>query len=280
MRAFTAALTAAACLVVGAAPAAKAGQWYIGIAGGAVFSPALDMSGHNLDTTRYPDWDYTGLPADKPEGYRWYYDLDTDASYAFPDEAALGYMLYEEGEGGPRIEFAFSRRTQSLEQIFKDLTFLDDSAIQPNNSGVKADFKSEIGDLTNSCASLNLYYDQPVANGFKAYLGAGAGIARVNISDLFFRVNYTYADGVALSEYDSSQCEDFLETAFMGSVLAGVDYQLTRTLLTGLKLSYAVIGEIETVGDYMEHPVQDLTNTTVFSGNRQWSLAFALKYAL
>ncbi|MDE0020357.1 MAG: hypothetical protein OXT69_03075 [Candidatus Poribacteria bacterium] len=279
MKAFTAAAAAAVFMALGALTA-NAGQWYIGIGGGVVFGPALDMSGHNLDTTRYPDWDYTGFPDDKPEGYRWYYDLETDAGYVFPDEAAVGYMLYEEGEGGPRIEAAFSRRTQPLEQIFKDLTFLDESAIQPNNSGVVADFKTEIGDLTNDIAALNLYYDQPIADRFKAYLGVGAGVARVNISDLFFRVNYIDADGVALSEYDSSQCEDFSETAFATNILAGVDYQLTRTLLTGLKLSYAVIGEIESISDYMEHPIEDLKNTTVFSGNRQWSLAFALKYAL
>ncbi len=278
MKAFTAA--AAAVLMALGALTASAGQWYIGIGGGVVFGPALDMSGHNLDTTRYPDWDYTGLPDDKPEGYRWFYDLETDAGYAFPDEAAVGYMMYEEGEGGARIEFAYSRRTQPLEQVFKDLTFLDESAIQPNNSGVNADFKSEIGDLTNSVAALNLYYDQPVADRVKAYLGVGGGIARVNISDLFFRVNYTDADGVALSEYDSAQCEDFLETAFAANIHAGVDYQLTRTLLAGLKWSYAVIGEIESVSNYMEHPIPELTNTTVFSGNRQWSLAFALKYML
>lgn len=278
MKAFTAA--AAAVLMTLGAWTASAGQWYIGIGGGVVFSPALDMSGHNLDTTRYPDWDYTGLSDDKPEGYRWYYDLETDAGYAFPDEAAIGYMMYEEDKGGLRIEFAYSRRRQPLEQVFKDLTFLDGSAIQPNNSGAVADFKSEIGDLTNSVAALNLYYDLPVADRFKTYLGVGGGIARVNISDLFFRVNYTDADGVALRGYDSSQCEDFLETAVAANFLAGVDYQLTRTLLAGLKWSYAVIGEIESVGDYMEHPIPELTNATVFGGNRQWSLAFALKYML
>lgn len=278
MRAFTAALTATALLTLGAFTA-DAGQWYIGVSGGGAAGPALDMNGHNLDTVRYPDWDYTGVPANQPEGYRWSYFLETDTGSSF--EAVIGRMLYSEGEGGARIEAALSRRTQAIEQVFNPpLTFLDGTPVKPNNSGVTAVFESTIGDLVNDAALLNLCYDIPVGDSAAVYLGGGAGLTIVNITDLYFKATYMDADGSPLDQYNSSQATDFSGTALTGNMVAGVDYRVAEGVFAGVKAAYTIIDKIEPEGSYLEHPMKYLKSTTVFSGNRQWSFAVALKYVL
>ena len=306
MRVFAASMFAAACLMAAGGRSAEAlevhvdmtpmevclltpmqadeaGPWYLGVSSGAAGGSVLGMNGHNFDTTRYPDWDYAGFPADKPEGYRWSYDLESGVGLGL--ELAVGRKLYSEG-GGARIELAASRSMQNLDQIFNSLTYLDDSAIAELDNGVDGIFISTIGNLTNSSASLNAYYDLPVSDGVCVYAGVGGGVSLVDISDLDFTVVYVDRNEPRdftqqeLDRFNGAQSEDYSETALSGSAFLGVDYRLAYNVLGGLKFSYTATQAVEGEGEYLYHPVEGLTNVNEFSNIQRWSLTASVKYSL
>ena len=85
-----------------------------------------------------------------------------------------------------------------------------------------------------------------------------------------------------LSRFDSRQDADFSDTVFLGNIHAGADYSLTGETLLGMKLTYALMDDVEDTGTYSKHAmhVQDpaFTNDTTFSGPRQFSVMLTLKY--
>ena len=255
--------------------------WYIGGGIGANWTSLMDQEGWNRDTYCYPDSDSCAVPgpsADIP-GYRWAYNIDSDAGSAF--EISVGRMFNRW-----RLEFSAAQRNNAIEQKFKSITFLDGRVdTPPSGNTVTSNSMSRIDDLTTRTLSLNAYYDfTNVFERITPYLGVGLGVAFVEISGVHFSTDYEdLADPSRdLSEFDGAQDADLSDTVFVGNVYAGADYSLTDETLLGVKLTYSMMGDVEHTGGYSVHPMhtQDpaFTNNNTFSGPRQFSAMVTLKY--
>ena len=252
--------------------------WYIGGGIGANWTSRMDQEGWNRDTYCYPDsaaCDVPG-PSENISGYRWMYDLGMDAGSAF--EVSVGRMFNRW-----RLEFSAAQRNNAIEQKFKSITFLDGRVdTPPPGNMVTSNSMSRIDDLTTRTLSLNAYYDfTNVFERITPYLGVGLGVAFVEISGVHFSTRYE-DPARDLSRFDSTQDADLSDTVFLGNVYAGADYSLTDETLLGVKLTYSMMGDVEHTGGYSVHPMhtQDpvFTNNNTFSGPRQFSAMFTLKY--
>ena len=255
--------------------------WYIGGGIGANWTSRIDQAGWNRDTYCYPDSSSCDVPgpSENISGYRWMYDLDMDAGSAF--EISVGRMFNRW-----RLELSAAQRNNAIEQKFKSVTFLDGSLdTRPPGNMVTSNSMSRIDDLTTRTLSLNAYYDfTDVFERITPYLGVGLGVAFVEISGVHFSTKYenpSNPSGIP-SDFDSRQDADLSDTVFLGNFYAGTDYSLTEETLLGVKLTYSIMGDIEHTGTYSKHPmhVQDpaFTNNNTFSGPRQLSVMFTLKY--
>ena len=255
--------------------------WYIGGGIGANWTSRMDQEGWNRDTYCYPDsaaCDVPG-PSENISGYRWMYDLGMDAGSAF--EVSVGRMFNRW-----RLEFSAAQRNNAIEQKFKSITFLDGRVdTPPSGNTVTSNSMTRIDDLTTRTLSVNAYYDfTNVFERITPYLGVGLGVAFVEISGVHFSTDYEdLADPSRdLSEFDGAQDADLTDTVFVGNVYAGADYSLTDETLLGVKLTYSMMGDVEHTGGYSVHPMhaQDpaFTNNNTFSGPRQFSAMFTLKY--
>ena len=255
--------------------------WYIGGGIGANWTSRMDQEGWNRDTYCYPDsaaCDVPG-PSENISGYRWMYDLDMDAGSAF--EVSIGRMFNRW-----RLELSAAQRNNAIEQKFKSVTFLDGRVdTRPPGNRVESNSMSRIDDLTTRTLSLNAYYDfTNVFERITPYLGVGLGVAFVEISGVHFSTDYEDPADPSrdLSEFDGAQDADLSDTVFVGNVYAGADYSLTAETLLGVKLTYFMMGDIEHTGGYSVHPMhaQDpaFTNNNTFSGPRQFSAMFTVKY--
>ena len=259
--------------------------WYVGGGIGANWTSRMDQEGWNRDTYCYPDsgCEPEGRPSPDIPGYRWMYNLDLDAGTAF--EISVGRMF-----NNWRLEFAAAQRNNAIDQQFKDITYSDGTRDPdpPRNSprnNVTSNAMSRIDDLTTRTLSVNAYYDfTNVFERITPYVGVGLGVAFVEISGIHFSTRYedTADPARILSEFNSSQDTDLSDTVFVGNVHAGADYGLTDQTLLGVKLTYALMGDLEHRGSYSMHPMhrQDpaFPNTNTFSGPRQVSVMFTVKY--
>ena len=255
--------------------------WYIGGGIGANWTSRMDQEGWNRDTYCYPDSGSCAVPgpsADVP-GYRWMYNLDLDAGTAF--EISVGRMF-----NNWRLEFAAVQRNNAIEQKFKDITFLDGRRdTRPHGNRVTSNGMARIDDLMTRTLSVNAYYDFTDAfERITPYLGVGLGVAFVEIDGIHYSNDYKDPADPSrdLSFYNSRQDADLSDTVFVGNFYAGTDYSLTDETLLGVKLTYSIMGDVEHTGTYSKHPmhVQDpaFTNTNTFSGPRQLSVMFTVKY--
>ncbi len=255
--------------------------WYIGGGIGVNWTSRMDQEGWNRDTYCYPDsaaCDVPG-PSENISGYRWMYDLGMDAGSAF--EVSVGRMFNRW-----RLEFSAAQRNNAIEQKFKSITFLDGRVdTPPSGNTVTSNSMTRIDDLTTRMLSLNAYYDfTNVFERITPYLGVGLGVAFVEISGVHFSTRYEDSADPArdLSRFDSTQDADLSDTVFLGNVYAGADYSLTDETLLGVKLTYSMMGDVEHTGGYSVHPMhtQDpaFTTNNTFSGPRQFSAMFTLKY--
>ena len=255
--------------------------WYIGGGIGVNWTYPIDQAGWNRDTYCYPDSAACAVPGPSADiqGYRWMYDLDMDAGSAF--EISVGRMFNRW-----RLELSAAQRNNAIEQKFKSITFLDrsvDSA--PSGNTVTSNAMARIDDLTTRTLSVNAYYDfTDVFERITPYVGVGLGVAFVEISGVHFSTRYedTADPSRDLSEFNSRQDADLSDTVFVGNFHAGADYSLTDETLLGVKLTYSLMGDVEHTGTYQMHPMhrQDsaFTNHNAFSGPRQVSVMFTLKY--
>ena len=253
--------------------------WYVGGGIGANWTYQMDQVGWNRDTYCYPDFSC----ADKDvQGYRWMYALDLDAGAAF--EISVGRMFNRW-----RLEFSAAQRNNAIDQKFPRLTYLDGSPVESAQNTVQSNAMARIDDLTTRTLSVNAYYDFTDAfERITPYVGVGLGVAFVEISGVHFSLDYkdtsdTSPGRVAyLESFNSEQNADISDTVFVGNVHAGADYSLTDKTLLGVKLTYALMGDLEHRGTYSKHPVhrQDpaFTNINTFSGPRQVSVMFTVKY--
>ena len=255
--------------------------WYIGGGIGANWTSRMDQEGWNRDTYCYPDSSSCDVPgpSENISGYRWMYDLDMDAGSAF--EVSVGRLFNRW-----RLELSASQRNNAIEQKFKSVTFLDGRLdTRPPGNMVTSNSMSRIDDLTTRTLSVNAYYDfTDVFERITPYLGIGLGVAFVEISGVHFSTNYEDPANPSrdLSAFDGTQDADLSDTVFVGNFYAGTDYSLTAETLLGVKLTYSMMGDVEHRGTYSKHPmhVQDpaFTNNNTFSGPRQLSVMFTVKY--
>ena len=275
----------AALMVFVSSGKADAGQgrsgWYIGGGIGANWTSRMDQTGQNRDVYCYPDSGFCANPgpSENIPGYRWAYDLDMDAGSAF--EVSVGRMFNQW-----RLELSASQRNNAIQQKFKDIALLNGRRdARPPGNTVESNSTFSIDDLTTRTLSVNAYYDfTDVFERITPYVGVGLGVAFVEVSGVHFSTRYEDpADSSRnLSGFDSRQDEDLSDTVFLGNVYAGADYSLTGETLLGLKLTYSLMDDVEDTGTYSKHAMhqQDpaFTNHTTFSGPRQLSVMFTLKY--
>ena len=165
----------------------KRSGWYVGAGAGVNWTSGMKQAGWNLDTLCYPDSDCRHVGG-APEGYRWFYDIDSDPGSAF--EISVGRMF-----GNVRVELSASQRDNDIEEEFTGITYLDGSGIIPKDGNCESISTTSVDDLTTRTLSLNAYYDFPLPESpIVPYLGAGLGLSFVDLSGLYYHSQYSCKD--------------------------------------------------------------------------------------
>ena len=250
--------------------------WYIAAGAGADWASLTKQSGHNLDTTCYPDDDCSDLPDGMPSGYRWFYDLDPSIGSAF--ELSVGRMFHNF-----RLELSATRRGSDIEQQFRSVSYLDGSATTPLlGSSYESSATARVDDLTTRTLSANVYYDFPLARSrITPYVGAGLGVSFVELSGVHYHSRYSctgVGQCVMPERYNSRQDVDMSDTVLSAHLHAGADYRLNDRFLLGLKLSYSMMDDFSSRDGYSQHVVPGMTGFTEISGTNHWSLMLNAKY--
>lgn len=276
----TAALAICACLSsagASAAQEAKPSGWYVGAGLGINKMSGVKQAGWNRDNVCYPDDDCTHIGG-APQGYQWYYDLEADGGAVF--EISIGRAF-----DALRLELSFTQRKNDLEQKFTGSTYLDGTRrVHVENSNYESRSSSGVDVLTTRTLSLNTYYDfSRPGNRFTPYVGLGVGVAFLKLSGLYYQSWYSCKDSAADCDrperYNGHQDEDLSDIVLSKHLHAGLDYRLNEKMLIGLKLSYAMVGDMEDVkGGYVQHAVPGISNFTTISGMNHWSVMFGVKY--
>lgn len=255
--------------------------WYVGGGAGVNWTSQMDQRGWNRDVYCYPDSGFCSNPGPSTSitGYRWAYDLNLDAGSVF--EVSVGRMFNQW-----RVELSASQRNNVIQQKPKGSSLLDGRRyVRPPGNTVESNSRFSIDDLTTRTLSVNAYYDFMDAFGrITPYVGVGLGVAFVEVSGVHFSSRYEDSADPSrnLSGFDSRQDTNMSDTVFLGNIYAGADYNLTDETLLGMKLTYSLMDDVEDTSTYSKHPMhqQDpgFTNDTTFSGPRQFSLMFTMKY--
>ena len=251
--------------------------WYVDAGAGMNWTSTMKQEGWNRDMICYPDDDCRNVGG-TPEGYRWFYDLNSDAGSAFDVSIGRTFSSF-------RVEFSAAQRKNAVEQAFTAITFLDGSEILHKNSNYQSSATTSVDDIASRSLSLNAYHELPFPrNRISAYLGVGLGVTFIELSGLFFEARYSCKDSRTDCErpeqYDSFQDVDLSDSVLSKHLYAGVDYPLDDRLLVGLKLSYSLMDELLDTSSYAVHPVPDLTNETEIKDMNHWSLTLRLRYRL
>ena len=267
---------------VAAQSGARSG-WYLGGGIGSNWASDMDQEGWNRDPICYPtDACFDADPVPEISGYRWRYDIDAAAGAAF--ELSVGRIFNR-----TRLELSLTHRKNGLDQRFRRITDYDGTRMEDRPGGtVVSNSRASIDHLTVRTLSLNAYYDFPDAyHGISPYLGVGLGPAFIEVSGVRFSSDYQDTSGNAqahdppLSFYNSHQDEDLSDTVLAGHLYAGADYSLNDKVLLGLKLTYSMMGTVESRGRYSRHPVHaldpDFSNYNTFSGAHSWTLTLTVK---
>ena len=125
----------AVSVLLGAAGQGMAGEpkrsgWYVGAGAGVNWASGMKLAGRNLDTLCYPDSDCRHVGG-APEGYRWFYDIDSDPGSGF--EISVGRMF-----GNLRVELSASQRDNDIDEEFTGITHLDGSGIVPKDGNYES----------------------------------------------------------------------------------------------------------------------------------------------
>lgn len=265
-------------------PAAADGVWYLGAGAGAIRGPTLQQNGWNLDTLCYPDsacFDQNPVPS--VPGYRWSYDIGLDTGAGFEVFAGRSFRR-------ARLELAVRAQRNGANQRFAGISYYDGSPILPRpGTTVTTSSRASVEHVNTRSIMLNAYYDFPGAWGRATpYVGAGLGMAAVELAGVHFSINYQDPAGGAydppLSFYTSIQNSDVRDTAFRWALHAGADFPAADGLLLGLRLSYSRAGGAEDTGGYEAHPFHSrdpgFANNNRLSGPRGVMLAVTLKRLL
>lgn len=262
--------------------------WYISGGLGGNLAYGLDQSGSNTDSTCYPTsacFDEMLRP-DIP-GYRWRYDPSTDRGIGF--DAAIGRVFDR-----TRIEVSYAHRRNQVDQGPPlEITYLDGRSAGTSSfvglGLVQATSENSIEDLVTRTVTLNAYYDLPFGpSRITPYVGVGTGIAFVNLTRIFFSIEYSNPSGEGthydppLSFYNSKQDTELSDMAFAGHVYAGADYRLNDRAAIGLKAAYSRMDDVEHTGTYEYHPYFEtdpsFTNKNTFSATNHWSVTLNVRF--
>ena len=273
----------AICLGLGGAATGLAQEkvllgWYVGASLGMNRASGLAQAGWNRDDICYPTGDCAHVGG-APQGYRWSYDLDAGDGAAFEFSVGRAFDLL-------RLELSFTQRSNDLTQRFTGISYLDGSlSVRAEESNYESRSSPGIDDLTTRSLSLNAYYDfSKAARRFTPYVGVGAGLSFVRVSGLYFQSWYSCKDPAAADcdrpgRYNSHQDENLSDTLFSAHLHTGLDYHLNDNVLVGLKLSYAMLEDMEDIkGGYIHHPVPGISNFTTISGMNHWTALLGVKY--
>ena len=258
--------------------------WYLGGGIGSNWAADLDQEGWNRESTCYPtDACFDADPIPEISGYRWRYDIPAAAGAVF--EISAGRIFDR-----TRLELSFAQRKNSLDQMFRGITYYDGTPLGERHRGsVVSNGQASIDSLLVRTLSLNAYYDFPDAfSGISPYLGnrwRSAPRRPRQAQNPARCPQDTSANASAydppLSFYNSSQDADLSDTVLAGHLHAGVDYSLSDKTLLGLKLTYSMLGSMEARDGYAIHPFHeqdpDFSNYNRFPGARSWALTFTVK---
>ena len=259
--------------------------WYFSAGTGIALSSGMDQVGWNRDTVCYPtDACFAADLVPAIPGYRWSYDIDADAGFGL--EIAFGRQF-----GRVRLEVAAAQTGNDIEQNFTGIKYLDGRREVPGEGPVVSDSETSIDDVTTRILSLDVYRDFPAANrALTPYIGAGLGVAFVEVGGVRFSSNYRDTSPVPpvydppLSFYNSSQDENLSDTVPVWRLHAGADYEVNDRIQLGAKLTYSLVEDIAATGTYSRHPMhaQDpgFINRNTFDAARGWLLAVTLKRRL
>ena len=258
--------------------------WYVGGGIGSNWASDMDQEGWNRETTCYPtDACFDADPVPAIPGYRWRYDIDAAPGAVF--ELSGGRIFNR-----TRLQLSLARRKNNTDQMFRGITYYDGMPMEERRGGsIVSNARNSIDNLTVHTFALNAYYDFPDAfGGVSPYLGAGLGPAFVEVSGVRFSTDYEDTSGNAqaydppLSFYNSRQDEDLSDTVLAGHLHTGADYALNAKTLLGLKVTYSMVGDIESSGGYSLHPFHeqdpDFPNHNTFTGPHYWTLSFTVKF--
>ena len=251
----------------------QSSEWYIGLSLGTDWMDVLKQAGFNSDTVCYP----TFLCPEEPEGYRWFYDLDTHTGYGM--ELSIGKSIKEF-----RAEVAVTLASNDIRQIYDNLTFLDGSPVElDENSEYRNVVESRIGSISFSGLMFNTYRDFRMTDSIPVttYVGIGMGVSRVQIEELVFRSDFACinepCNDPQVARFNVLQNADIEDWVWAVNVSAGMDYQISRRVLVGLKLTHRETDDLVQRASYLQHPIPDAKNTTRVSELGSWSLSLSLK---
>ncbi len=262
--------------------------WYVSGGLGGNLAYGLDQVGTNTESTCYPTsacFDDMLRP-DVP-GYRWRYDPSADRGIGF--DAAIGRIFDR-----TRIEVSFAQRRNKIDQGPPlEITYLDGRSAGTSSfvgrGLVQAASTNFFEDLVTRTVTLNAYYDLPFGpSRITPYVGVGTGIAFVDLTRIFFSIEYSDPSGEGtiydppLSFYNSKQDTELSDRVFAGHVYAGADYGLNNRAAIGLKAAYSRVDDVEHIGTYEYHPHFEtdpsFTNKNTFSATNHWSVTLNVRY--
>lgn len=249
--------------------------WYVGAGGGPGWSASMDKAGHNRDTTCSPNRDCGGRMV---EGFRWFQDLVPAAGRTF--EITAGRRV-----GRLRVELSAAQQTHALDLTFIGITYLDGSERAPPiaDSPYTSRSTNTVGDLTTRTLSLNFYRDLPLP-GARAtpYVGAGLGVAFIEVSRLYFHSDYSCRPGRTCEppadRYDSRKSADLRDVVPAAHLFAGVELHLSERLVLDLKFAYRAVGDLAARRTYLQHEFPGLTFHESVTGIRQGSVLLGVRY--
>ena len=261
--------------------------WYVSGGLGGILVYGLDQAGSNTESTCYPTSACFDLDLREISGYRWRYDPSVDRGIDF--EAAVGRVFDR-----TRIEVSFAHRRNNVDQGPPlEITYLDGTSAGASSflglGLAQAVSRQFIEDQVTRSVSLNAYYDLPIGpQRITPYVGVGTGIAFVELTRIFFSIEYTDPSGEGthydppLSFYNSKQDTRLSDTVFAGHVYAGADYSLGDRTAIGLKMAYSRVDDVEHTGTYEYHPYFEtdpsFTNKNTFSAMNQWSVTLNVRF--
>ena len=293
MRQITVAFALSICLLLaahGEAAAQDRGDsgWYVSGGLGGNFVYGLDQSGSNTESTCYPTSAcFDEMPRPDIPGYRWRYDPSTDRGIGF--DAAIGRVFDR-----TRIEVSYAYWSNQVDQgPSLEVTYLDGRTAGASSflglGLLQATSTNFIEDLVTRTVSLNAYYDLPIGpRRITPYVGVGTGIAFVELTRLFFSIEYSDPSGAGtrydppLSFYNSTQDTGISDTVFAGHVYGGADYSLNGRAVIGLKAAYSRVDDVEHTGTYEYHPYFEtdpsFINKNTFSATNHWAVTLNVRF--